>query len=348
LTASRQQTKRLTLALQGGGTHGAFTWGVLDRLLEDKRITIEGVSGTSAGALNAAVMADGYDQGGAAGAQRSLDAFWEAMSHHGAISPYHSGPFNPLGADFSPFAIWFDWISQLYSPYQLNPFNINPLRRILSETIDFERLRTCTSMKLFVAATNVRTNHLRVFSCPELTVDVLMASTCLPQMHHAVEVDGEYYWDGGFMGNPVLEPLVDYCESHDIIIIQVNPTTRPEVPWTGYEIDDRINEITFNSSLMREIRFIAVISKLVERGIISHPRYDRVLFHLIQAEEALRRFSARSKLDTSRAFLVRLKQLGRETAETWLAGNYDALGRRSTLDMTAWEPVENRREFPDR
>ncbi len=333
------QTKPITLALQGGGAHGAFTWGVLDRLLEDERIVIEGVSGTSAGAMNAVVTADGLVRGGRSGARQALEAFWRAISRHGSFSPYHSGPFNPLGADWSPAALWFDVLSLMVSPYQLNPFNLNPLRKVLEESVDFGRLRQCP-LKLYVSATNVRTNHLRVFTTPEISVESVLASACLPQLHHAVKVEGESYWDGGFMGNPVLEPLVRRCQSSDILIVQINPIHQAEVPRTAPEIADRLNEITFNASLMHEMRAIARITRMIEQGVIRDPRYELAYLHMIGAEEALAGLGVRSKLDTNWAFLTELRDRGRSEAGRWLDRNFHHLGQKSTLDLTAWQPLE--------
>lgn len=332
------KTKTITLALQGGGAHGAFTWGVLDRLLEDEQLVIEAISGTSAGAISAVVLADGFEKGGRTGAREALARFWQAMSLYGAFSPYRSGIFNLFGPDWSPFALWFDWLGQVLSPYQLNPFNLNPLREVLANTIDFEYVRHCEGIKLYVSATNVRTNRLRIFTNPELSVEALLASACLPHIHQAVEIEGEHYWDGGFVGNPVLEPLIGECRAPDILIVQVNPTHRETVPRTAPEILDRVNEISFNSSLMREVRAIAGVMLLVEAGAlaIKDPRYKRIYFHLITAEEVMEGLSLRSKFDTDWSFLTRLRDLGRERAERWLTEHIEHLGKHTTIDLKAW------------
>jgi NTE family protein len=345
---SRGSEKKISLALQGGGAHGAFTWGVLDRLLEDGRIAVEAISGTSAGAMNAVVAAHGLEQGGRQGAREALEGFWRAVSLRGSFSPYHTGPFNPWGADWSPAALWFDVLSLMVSPYQLNPFNLNPLRQVLADAVDFERLRRCRKVQLYICATNVRTNHLHVFETAEISLESVLASACLPQLHHAVEVDGEFYWDGGFMGNPVLEPLVRRCQTSDIVIVQLNPTNRAQVPTTAFEIADRLNEITFNASLMHEMRAIARITRMIEKGILKDPRYELAYLHLIEAGEALAGLGVRSKLDTSWAFLTRLRDRGREGAERWLGENFAHLGRRSTLDLAAWEPLERCATAPAR
>lgn len=328
----------VTLALQGGGAHGAFTWGVLDRLLEDERLVIEGLSGTSAGAMNAAVLVDGWEKGGARGAREALHEFWHTMSVYGAFSPYRSLPGTPPNAEFSPFAAWMELLSQMASPYQLNPLNVNPLRHTLERTIDFERLRRCRSMRLYVSATNVRTNQLRVFTGEELSADALLASACLPQLHQAVEVEGEHYWDGGFTGNPVLEPLVSECESPDIVIVQINPQLRSTLPRTASEIMDRINEITFNATLMREIRAIADVTRLIEAGEVTDPRYQRTWFHLVAADESLEGLGVRSKLNAEWTFITHLRDAGRERAGAWLENHFEDLGRRSSLDLERWAP----------
>ncbi len=332
------KVKNLALALQGGGSHGAFTWGALERLLEDERITIEGISGTSAGAMNAAVLADGYTQDGRDGAIRSLDAFWRAMSAYGSFNPYRSGLLNPLGPDRSPLSFWLDILSYVASPYQLNPFNINPLRKVLANTLDFECLQRCSAIKLFISATNVRTNRLRIFTNQELSVDALLASACLPQIHHTVQVNGDYYWDGGYTGNPVLEPLVNDCQANDVLIVQINPTHRERIPMTAQDIADRLNEITFNSNLMREIRHIAEITRLIEAGVVKDPRFHRTYFHLVHAEDEMKRYGVHTKYDTAWPFLTRLRDLGRARTDAWLDDNYDSLGTRSTLPLKEWAP----------
>ena len=332
--------KQVTLALQGGGSHGAFTWGVLEALLEDGRLQIEGISGTSAGAMNAAVMAHGLEKDGPEGAKSALKNFWSCISSYGSFSPYHSGPFNPWGADWSPTALWFDYIAQIYSPYQLNPFNFNPLRTVLEDSIDFDFLRCCRRVKLYISATNVRNNHLHIFTNKDMCVDVLLASACLPTMHQAVQVGEDYYWDGGFMGNPVLEPLVRQCHTPDTLIVQINPTHRDKVPVTAQAIADRVNEITFNASLMREIRSYADVTRMIDKGIVQDPRIQRAYFHLIAAEDEMAHLGLLSKLDTSWNFLTRLRDIGKQRTRGWLQENFQHLGKRSTIDLAAWTPVE--------
>lgn len=329
--------KRIALALQGGGAHAAFTWGVLDRLLEDGRLVIDAISATSGGAMNAAVLADGFEKGGAKGAREALALFWEAIAIAGAFSPYRSGAISPFGPNWSPLVLWLDWLGQTLSPYQLNPFNINPLRDVLAKTIDFDCVQSCEKIRLYISATNVRTTGLRIFTAKELSVDVLLASTCLPQFYPAVEINGEYYWDGGYMGNPVLEPLIEECPDFaDILVVQINPIHRDDVPRTAQDIANRVNEITFNASLMREIRAIAGVTRLIEAGMVKDPRYKCVYFHRIGAEEAFKGLGVRSKFDTNRSFLKRLRDLGREHAGRWLEEHLNTLGRASTLEPSDW------------
>ncbi|MBA4397544.1 MAG: patatin, partial [Syntrophus sp. (in: bacteria)] len=254
---SSPSRKGINVALQGGGSHGAFTWGVLDRLLEEDRIFIDGISGTSAGAMNAVVVADGLMKGGKKGARQALHDFWHAVSEAARFSPIRRTPFDVItgnwNLDQSPSYLMFDMLERLASPYQLNPLNMNPLRDLLVEQVNFERVRSCNQVKLFVCATNVRSGRVKVFERPEITADMVMASACLPFMYQAVEIDGEAYWDGGFMGNPVLFPFAYKCMCKDVVIVQINPMRRDEIPKTAQEILNRANEITFNGGLMKEL-----------------------------------------------------------------------------------------------
>jgi NTE family protein len=329
----------INLALQGGGAHGAFTWGVLDRLLEDDQILIEGVSGTSAGAINAALLAQGHIKGGAAGARAELDRFWHRLSELGWLSPVHRGWYErAMGTwnlDESPSSMWLDQLSHIVSPYQSNPLNLSPLRDLLASMLEWEALQAPDSIKLFITATNVRTGQPRVFQRKGLTLDALLASTCLPQFFQAVIIDGEPYWDGGYMGNPSLWPLVYKCVSRDIVIVEVNPLTREGVPRTAAEITNRLNEITFNASLIRELRAIAFAARLVD-GQASGPEIDRLrkmLVHMIEAEAVMETLGVASKLNTDLDFLLYLKELGRRTAGRWLEQNFAALNHHSSLDI---------------
>jgi NTE family protein len=331
--------RHINLALQGGGAHGAFTWGVLDRLLEEERIAIEGISGSSAGAINAAVMVQGFVKGGVQGARAELDRFWRSLSEIGWLSPVHRGWYErALGSwniDDSPSALFVDQLSRLVSPYQLNPLNLSPLRDLLGSMLDWSVIGAADSMKLFVTATSVRTGKPRVFARHELSLDALLASACLPQIFQAVVIDGEPYWDGGYMGNPSLWPLIYHCGSRDIVLVQINPLTREGVPHTAAEITNRLNEITFNASLMAEMRAIAFVEKLVEADG-KHPevaRLKKMLIHMIEAEEEMKTLGVASKMNTDLDFLLYLKDLGRRTAGCWIEQHFAALNHRSSVDV---------------
>ena len=331
--------KRVNLALQGGGAHGAFTWGVLDRLLEDGRIGIDGISATSAGAMNAAVLAQGLMAGGADAARQSLEAFWRRVSLMATASPIQQTwldrMFGGYNLDYSPVYQLFDFMTRVWSPYQLNPADINPLRELLLATIDFEQLRRCEDTKLFVAATNVRSGKIKVFEMRELSADVLMASACIPLMFQAVEIDGEHYWDGGYMGNPALFPLIYNCSSRDVIIVHINPIERNDVPIDAPDILNRINEISFNSSLMREMRAIQFVTDLIDQNRIKDGSLKRMLIHSIEAQEVMGRLGVSSKLNPDWGFLTYLRDIGRERAGQWLERNYDRIGSESTVDVRA-------------
>lgn len=327
----------ITVALQGGGAHGAFTWGVLDRLLEEGDLSITGISGTSAGAMNAAVLTAGFAKGGRSLAKEKLHDFWRAISDSASFSPYQSNLFTDSWAGWSPMAVWMDTVSRFASPYQFNPFNINPLKRVLEQTIDYECLRNCDTIRLYISATNVRTNRLKIFTSKEMSPEVLLASACLPELHQAVEINGEAYWDGGFMGNPTLEPLLHNCHSSDVVIVQLNPTERDATPQTANEIAERQREITLNSSLMREIRSIAYITRAVEQGDMTAPKYSRIYLHQISAQQVTRKLSGVSKFDSSWPFLTDLRSQGREHADAWLSQNKSHLSNKMTLPLEEWE-----------
>ncbi len=332
-----KSTKMINLALQGGGSHGAYTWGVLDRLLEDGQIGVEAISGTSAGAMNAVVMADGLVAGGIDGARQALKDFWESVSRAARNSPIQRSPINMFMGDWSldnsPSYVWSDLLSRVVSPYEMNPLNINPLRDLLTEQVDFDRVHTCDSVKLFVSATNVHTGRVRVFTDGEISVDAVMASACLPFLFQAVEIDGVPYWDGGYMGNPVLFPFFNACASSDVLLVQINPIERRETPRTAREILNRVNEITFNSSLMKEFRAIDFVSRLVEDGKLDPAHYKQVLLHEIDAGDEMRRLAASSKVNAEWQFLMHLHDLGRAAASGWLDTCYAEVGVRSTVDV---------------
>ena len=332
--------KSIDIALQGGGAHGAFTWGVLDRLLEDERLYIDGISGTSAGAMNAVVLADGFSRGGGpAGARRALRNFWKAVSAASHLSPLQRTPLDRLmgywSLDSSPGYQMLQLAGSLVSPYEFNPFNINPLRDLLEGLVDFERVRACSALKVFISATNVRTGKARIFRRHELDADKVMASACLPQLFQAVEIDGEAYWDGGYMGNPALFPLIDETDTHDLIIIQINPIMRKELPRSAAEIMNRLNEITFNASLVREISSILLLKKLIDEEHVERVRYTDMRLHHIHAAPELKRLSVSSKLNAEWAFLEYLHRVGYRAADNWLDAHFDRIGREATLDLSS-------------
>ena len=322
------------LALQGGGSHGAFTWGVLDRLLEEPWLRIEAISGTSAGAMNAALLADGWVQGGAEGARATLDTYWRRVSQAAVFSPVQRSPLDRLMGrwtlDTSPAYVMMDLMARVLSPYDLNPLGLNPLRRILTETIDFGRL-TSAPIRLFITATNVRTGRGRIFRNKEITPDVLLASACLPTMFQAIEIDGEAYWDGGYMGNPAIFPLIYGCESADIVIVHINPLFRAEVPHSADDILNRINEISFNSSLMREMRAVSFVTKLVTQKRIDGG-LKHVLIHSISDDAFMGALTPTSKFNADWDFLIFLRDQGRKCADKWLADNFAKLGVESSVD----------------
>ena len=323
------------LALQGGGSHGAFTWGVLDRLLEEPWLHIDAISGTSAGAMNAAVLADGWLAGGAEGARKALDRYWQRVSHAAAFSPLQRSPMDRLlgrwTLDTSPAYVAMDLASRLLSPYDINPSGFNPLRRILAESIDFDRLSR-SPIRLFITATSVRTGRGRIFRNGEITPDVLLASACLPTMFAAVEIDGEPYWDGGYAGNPTITPLVRESDAHDTILVQINPPERHEIPRSATEILNRLNEISFNSPLMKELRMIALLRQVADPGTGEGARWAQMRTHRIRSD-MLAQFGASSKLNGEWDFVSMLRTEGRRAAGEFLDTSADDLGKRSTADL---------------
>ena len=335
--ASGKRRIRLNLALQGGGSHGAFTWGVLDRLLAVENLEITGISGTSAGAVNGTVMAWGLARSGPQAAREDLARFWNRTSEVAAWSPLRPSFLDRLTSrgnmDLSPAWHWFDSLSRLLSPYQFNPAGLNPLAPLLKEVVDFEGLREKGTIPLFLAATNVRNGRIRVFERPEIRLESVLASTCLPRLFRAVQIYGEYYWDGGFMGNPPIYPLIYGTDCEDVLIIQINPINIPQVPTTPAEIEDRENELAFNSSLMREMRAIDFVTRLLDSQKIDRERYKRLNIHMIGAEEEMAPLSYSSKLNSDREFLYWLFELGRGRAETWIETHLDKVGETSSIDI---------------
>lgn len=330
--------RTINLALQGGGAHGAFTWGVLDRLLEEDNLSFEGVVATSAGAMNASVLAYGLAEGGKRGAQKALTNFWRRVSHAAAFSPLQPSLLDKLtgsrSLEHSPAFLMFDMITRLLSPYQFNPLNFNPLKGVLEQSIDLDAIRTTRCpLKVNICATNVRSGKVKVFNNDELSIDAIMASACLPFLFQAVEIDGEAYWDGGYMGNPAIFPLIYSCDTPDVLIVHINPIERPELPKTAMEILNRINEISFNSSLLREMRAIAFVTQLIESEAGKSLDLQRVFVHGISDDETMKKLGVSSKLNADWGALTDLRDCGRERAGEWLEANYDEIGKRSTVDI---------------
>jgi len=332
-------TKRINLALQGGGAHGAFTWGVLDYLLEDGRLEIAAISGTSAGAMNAVALADGFTAGGPDGAREKLHGFWQTMSEAAKNSPIKRAPIDVMmgywSLDRSLGYQMMDAMSRMFSPYQLNPMNMNPLKEVLEGCVDFSCVQSCNSIDLFISATNVETGKVKVFDSHLLTADMVMASACLPNIFQSVMIDGVPYWDGGYMGNPSLFPFHTRSDTADIVVVQINPIERKGVPRTAQEIQNRVAEISFNSSLLKELRAIDFVSRLIEEGKLDAAQYRRERIHIIENEAALMKLGASSKMNAEWAFLTHLRDLGRETAAAWLDRHFDDIGSRSTVDLRA-------------
>ncbi|MFZ4407152.1 MAG: patatin-like phospholipase family protein [Paracraurococcus sp.] len=323
------------LAFQGGGSHGAFTWGVMDRLLEESWLTIEGISGTSAGAMNAAVLASGFALGGAAGARSALETFWKRVSDAAKFSPFQRGPMDVLMGrwtlDNSPLYLMTDLISRMVSPYDLPSFGGNPLETVLAESVDFAAL-AAGPIKVFVTATNVRTGRARIFRNADLTPQALLASACLPQMFQAVEIDGDPYWDGGFAGNPILVPLITELQSDDTILIPINPINRPGTPKTARDILDRVNEISFNAVALKELKMLAMMRRLANPGTEEGAMWARMRMHIVQ-NAIMVDLGASSKLNAEWAFLTMLRDEGRKAAQAFLDKDGDGIGCRSTADI---------------
>ncbi len=340
--------KLIDLALQGGGAHGALTWGVLDRILEDERLQIDGISGTSAGAMNAVVLADGLQRGGRTAARESLHSFWRAVSDAALFSPIQRSLWDRLtgnySLDYSPGYRFFESLTQLIPPSKLNPFELNPLRDLVTEHINFQRVNACGKVKVFVTATNVRTGQPEIFHQPRLSVDAVMASACLPFLFRAVEIDGEAYWDGGYSGNPALYPLVNDQGCRDLLVVQINPLVRRQLPDSSREILNRLNEITFNSSLIKELRSIQLLHQLIDAEGLEMESYRAMRLHLIHAEQEIQDLSASSKMNAEWSFLTFLFEKGRAWASHWLDNHFDAIGEHSTFDLdelfrNAYSPV---------
>ncbi len=332
-------TKRVNLALQGGGAHGAFTWGVLDALLEDGRLEFEAISGSSAGAMNAAIMASGLCKGGNESARAALRAFWRDVAVDGHIPDHARGlvelMLTPWRIGAAAGQSLMDGSRNVFSPYELNPLDINPLRDVVESHIDFAALRSHDGPQLFVAATSVHSGKIRIFRRPEMSADVLMASAALPFLFRAVEVEGEPYWDGGFMGNPALFPFFTGTKTEDIVLVQVNPIERPDTPETAVDIMERVNEITFNGPLLHELRAIEFVARLIDAGALRGSRYKAIRMHRIEAQDRLNAFGASSKIKADWAFFGKLFEIGRESTRDFLDRHFDDIGKTGTLDLRA-------------
>ncbi len=328
--------KKIDLALQGGGAHGAFTWGVIDRLLDEESIKIDGICGTSAGAMNAVITLYGLHKGGKNLAKHLLVKFWYKVSLVGQwfmLQPTLVDTLTSQGnLSFSPFYRTFELITENFSPSQFNPLNYNPLEKILTTLIDFEELQKLKPQKLFVCATNVKTGLPKIFNAEELTVQSILASACLPYLFKPVEIDGEYYWDGGYMGNPPLDPLIKNTpDTNDILIVQVNLFNIQKIPSSIEEIKDRINEISFNSALMHELKAIKFRNELLEQDITLNGKLKKIFLHQISADEYLQDLNLSSKFNTSWNFLNKLKECGYKACDIWIKKNIEKIGKEDTI-----------------
>jgi NTE family protein len=343
-----QTTKHINLALQGGGAHGAFTWGVLEHLLSEPRLEVEGVSGTSAGAINAVMFADGLVRGGRTEAQKRLADFWRAASSTGNLPSVQRAvmerllSFTPL--EGTPVQAWFDAVSRYFSPYDVNPLNINPLKDLIERFVDFEALRACSDLQIFISATNVQTGRVRIFPRAKITADAVMASACLPLLFRAVEIDGVPYWDGGYLGNPVIFPFFGSTKTEDVLVVQINPLVRQATPTSASEIMNRINEITFNSSLIGEYRAIEFVARLIDQGRLPRgtrpDEYRRINVHRIVLDRFGTHFDAFSKLSTDYDFFEMLRVSGRRAARRFLDAHFDDIGVKGTVDLRAEAQAE--------
>lgn len=335
MTAAK--SKRIDIALQGGGAHGAYTWGVLDRLLDNDQIEIVGVSGTSAGAMNATALVQGLASGGRQAAQDLLREFWSKVSAAARFSPIQRTFFDVMmgrwSLDLSPAFIMTQHLQRMFSPYQINPFDINPLRDLVADFFDFDIVNRPEAPRMFLSATNVRSGMAKVFRQPDMSVDTVMASACLPFLFKAVEIDGEAYWDGGYMGNPPLFPLINETDVRDLVLVQINPIARNEIPRTSYEIENRLNEITFNASLIKELRAAYFLAEIIDHEGLERERFRDARLHQIEAGEEMRKLSVSSKLNAEWKFLQHLHDIGWRAADRWHEKHFDDLCERTT-----WKP----------
>lgn len=329
--------KRINIALQGGGSHGAYTWGVLDSLLQDDRIHIEGVSGTSAGGMNATAMIQGLIQNGRQGARDSLAAFWHRIADEGRKSWIQLNPLDKMAKNFSvsknPMYQMLKLMNSFYSPYQLNPRNEHPMRKVVEDLFDFDLLRKASDPKLFLCATHIATGKLKIFSNKDMSTETVLASACVPTLFQAVEVEGEFYWDGGFIGNPAIYPLIYNCEAPDILVIQIRRVHDDKVPTTVQEIQNRLGEITQNACLTREMRAIAFITQLIDTGVIPKDKLKKLNMHLIRDDEFFGSLERESGFSADPDFLKYLFDEGQKAGKKWLKENGDAIGVRTTANI---------------
>jgi NTE family protein len=343
-----QTTKRINLALQGGGAHGAFTWGVLEHLLDDGRLVVEGVSGTSSGAINAVMFADGLARGGRTEAQKRLTDFWRAVSATGDLPPLQRAVVERLlsfaPVESTPVQAWLDAVSRYFSPYDFNPLNINPLKDLIERFVDFAALQEFSDLQVFVSATNVQTGRVRIFSREKITAAAVMASACLPELFRAVEIDGVPYWDGGYLGNPVIFPFFGTTKTEDVLVVQINPLVRQKMPTSASEIVNRLNEITFNAPLLSEYRAIEFVARLIDQGRLPRGvgpgQYRRINVHRIVLDRFGTQLGASSKLTNYYDFFEMLRIGGKRAARRFLDEHFDDIGAKSTVDLRAEAQAE--------
>jgi NTE family protein len=331
----KSETKKVAIALQGGGAHGAFAWGILDRMLEEPRIDIVGVSGTSAGAMNAASLVQGLTHGGRKGAQNTLNRYWGSLKKvSGPATPYQPTLFDKLSKyhnlDRSPSFLFMESMQNFLSPYEFNPFNTNPFHDFLKDFFDYETIAN-SDVGLHLATTEVQTGKIKVWDNKEISADVLLASACLPFLYQAVKIDNKYYWDGGYIANPAIYPLMN-GKTNDIVVIQLRRLKCHKVPTTRMEINDRLKEITFNGCLVREMRAIYLITQLIDKGIIAEGAMTRYNLHIIRNEESFDRLNMSSALNTDETFLHFLREEGYKTADVWLRDHFDEIGTKIPVD----------------
>ncbi len=331
--------KRINLALQGGGSHGAFTWGVLHHLLDEERIDIHAIAGVSSGAMNACVLAAGYLDGGRPGAKQRLTDFWNAVSSKYS-SLFETNPSvvwdKVVGMDYHPSFDSFLSLTQSFSPYQLNPFNLNPLEKILNEFVDFKALQKHCPIELHIGATQVRTGKMRIFTNKEISSDVLLASACLPSLHHAIKIDGEHYWDGGYSGNPPLFPLIFDTSGNDIVVVLLQPLLREQLPTTAEEIRKRSNELMFTNTFLREMRAIALSKEQIKKDWLYsgelEKKMGRLNIHIIE-DTNFEKLDANSRYTAQSEFINQLYDKGQHVVQGWLKKNYRNIAYRSSVDL---------------